>query len=137
MHTPEWDQDKEQLSEEFSLERRNPPAKKPVPAATPAAVSFFRFIVWISPGPACILIVIGLSQISYRIPPFVFYTLGIACTYGIGYFDALLSPAVPKVNNTPVVDAALRHALIFSLVQIILAPLVLLALAFGFCAIVA
>ncbi len=46
----------------------------------------------------------------------------------IGYCDAFLSPNVPKTDHFPDPKSAIQHAVIFFLIQIILAPIITLAI---------
>lgn len=114
------------ITRDFSLEKRIP--QVPLPSQQHQRLIWWsRVVVWISPGPAWALICSGLAWLDYEHPAIIFVS-AIVCAYGMGYCDAFLSPSVKKKDGVPVVKQALLHALMFSLLQVFIAPLVILAL---------
>lgn len=111
---------------DFSLERRIP--QPPLPARQSTRLLWWcRVILWLSPGPAWAMIGVGITWFGYS--NFMIAT-GVAtlCAFGIGYSDAFLSPRIRKREGVPVVSEALWHALAFSMMQLFIAPFVLIVL---------
>gem|GEM_PF-4205439 len=116
-----------------------PPPQPSQPPSNNPAIGFLRVVVWLSPAPAFLLCVIVLSSIgsssSFVASAGTFWIpLAIICPAAIGYFDAFLSRKIPKQDGFPLAKPAIRHVIIFTLLQIILAPCILFAMVLGFCA---
>jgi len=77
---------------------------------------------------------IGSSSFFAASSSFFLISLAVICPVAIGYFDAFLSRKIPKQDGFPLVKPAIRHVIIFTLLQIILAPCILFAMLLGFCA---
>ncbi|GEM_PF-4030735 len=89
-------------------------------------MAVFRVVIWMSPGPA--LIIIGilfefLYQWIPRLGDYGYFLLILIGVIAIGYLDAYLSPNIKKTDGRPNIDSAIRHAVGFALAQIIIAPL--------------
>ena len=115
-----------------------PPQPSQLPPNNPA-IGFLRVVVWLSPAPAFVLCGLVLSSIGsssfFAASGGIFWIpIAIICPAAIGYFDAFLSRKIPKQDGFPLPKPAIRHVIIFTLLQIILAPCILFAMLLGFCA---
>lgn len=115
----------EKSAHAFSLNQRNP---RFIYKANPRdrVMAIFRVIIWMSPGPAIIAIGILFEFLYQWIPrpsDYVYFLLILIGVIAIGYLDAYLSPNIEKTDGRPNSDAAIRHAVGFTLAQIIIAPL--------------
>jgi len=120
--------------DDFSLEHRHPPVHPLPRSETNPWIKFFRFMIWISPGPTC-LILLGLLNSVYPIHFTVSLFLAAVITLMIGVCDAFLDPGVPKENGTPLIQPTIEHSIKFSLLQLLVAPATIIVLGFGTCAV--
>ena len=99
-------------------------------------IAWLRIFLKIAPVFAWYFLMVGLKWLGAFnwlddvITPLLIIGLGILCAYGIGYCDAFLCDNVPKKNGTPEIKAALSHAIFFTILQIVIAPLTLVAVGF-------
>ncbi len=134
MEKPNQQRNKEELQKKFSLEHRHAPPSLPMSRAPKRAITFLRFIIWISPGPTSL---IALSLV-YQYLMFSTIAMILCCillSFFIGFCDSFLSERLPKRDGHPEWPAALRHSLLFALLQLIIAPTTVIVLGLGFCAV--
>ncbi|MFK7910487.1 MAG: hypothetical protein AB8F34_07780 [Akkermansiaceae bacterium] len=115
----------------FSLHKRIP--QPPLPSQQSGQlIGWCRFLIWISPGPAIVIIGGGIGWLigHLLIHPIFVWAAAFACTFGMGYCDAFLAPAVRKIEGKPIVKQALWHAFAFTVIQIFIAPVTIVALSF-------
>ena len=121
-------------------ERRHEPRWRPVhPAegtrAQHNAVGCLRFLLYLAPGPSFYM----LSATAMYLVPGLNYgfwlvlAVTVVLTIGMGIFDAVLSPALPRRNNALDPAAVAIHALTFVLLQVLIAPAVVVAAVFAMC----
>ena len=121
------------LDEDFSLTQRQTPTPLPVRGKANRAITFLRFIIWISPGPAYVMIIL-LNDSFSPLPPLAVILICILITLFIGICDAFFSEQVPKKNGTPEWRPTLGHSFVFLTLQFFIAPLTVIVLLLGFCA---
>ncbi|MBK1853881.1 hypothetical protein JO972_02835 [Verrucomicrobiaceae bacterium 5K15] len=122
------------LEDVFDLEQRHPPQQPLLRSEPNPGIKFFRFMIWISPGPTC-LILLSLGYNFYPLHGAVYLFLAAIITLLIGACDAFLAPGVPKENGTPLLQPLLEHSVKFAFWQILVAPATVIVLAFGLCAV--
>ena len=120
---PEETHNQPETSQEFSLEQRIPQA--PLPSQPNKRLIFWcRLFLWVSPGPSWALLC-GLVTWLGFMHSFVAFPLALIVAIGTGYCDTFLNISVPKKNGLPDQAVAIPQALLFALLQLIIAPVCL------------
>ncbi|BDS04978.1 hypothetical protein NT6N_00180 [Oceaniferula spumae] len=122
------------LKDDFSLEQRHPPSESLPNDPATSAKTFFRFIIWISPGPGGLMVLAGINQffpMSFA-PNLLLFAV---FTMFIGACDAFFVPGIQNKDGTPMLQPILEHSCKFTFLQILVAPVTMIVLSFGFCAI--
>lgn len=133
MEEPKPSDPQQDLKEEFSLEQRLTPSALPISSSPPAAITFFRFVIWISPGPACLIAITLIYQL-FPLPPIFVILFCILLSLLIGICDSFLSSSLPKNDGRPEWPATIGHSFVFAALQLVIAPLTIFVLGLGFCA---
>ena len=104
------------------------PQQPQVPRQNKYLIGWCRFILWISPGPLLLIIVLGGEWLGLKDAHAPLLLIGgFICACGMGYCDSFLL-SISQKNRKPDPEEAVKHALIFGLLQIIVAPFVLLVI---------
>ena len=132
MEEPKPSDSQQDPKENFSLEQRQTPSPLPISSSPPAAITFFRFVIWIPPGPACLI----AASFMFRLPGIVVVLFCFLLSLLIGICDSFLSDTLPKKDARPEWPAAIGHSFVFTALQLVIAPLTIFVLGLGFCALI-
>ena len=113
------------------------PSETSAPSPDPpknAAKAWLRFFVWLTPSVLAVLLVpvclsVGTGATGRDLGPLLWFIGLVGGTYGIGWYDSMLSYRRLKDGR----PNSATHAFVFTLLQILIVPAVVFTVLFSYC----
>lgn len=97
------------------------------------AIGWYRFIVWAMPTCVSVALLFVMETSSLRVSPAGALFLAMGATCSLGYFDALLGLQQRGIPRDSPESHIPRRVVIFTLLQILIVPVLWLAAIWGIC----